>query len=464
MECCHGSNTDLIWMSLVIFLPSAVRAGAAVLPRGSEESMRWWSLFGTAADAGASACACSSTIHKRHRSTRTACTTADEPGTRPSLDTAAAGGTTAPQAGRRRQRRLGRPLSLDPRFNIDYYLGVDGISMPLILLTTVLSFLAMIASWNIDKIRARLLHPVPAAGNRHARHVPGARFLPVLHLLGSDAAADVLPHRRLGRAAARVRGHQVLPVHAARQRVHPDRAVGAFTSPTCAISSSPRAIKSEADKLEASDPSLTEAAKNRSVVNTFDLMVLQRVGKAACSTRTAAVTTDASTPRRGEAQSGQRQDRRRGRRPRRSRAQVGRSALEQAFFTAVVPVHDVPAPVRRLRHQGAGVPVPHLVARRPRRGADADQHDPGRRAAQDGRLRHHPHRLSRSVPWAAEHLAWWIALFGIINIVYGAFAAMAQTDFKKLVAYSSISHMGYVILGIAVWSAPDTARSTGRGA
>jgi NADH-quinone oxidoreductase subunit M len=41
----------------------------------------------------------------------------------------------------------------------------------------------------------------------------------------------------------------------------------------------------------------------------------------------------------------------------------------------------------------------------------------------------------------------------MINIVYGAFAAMAQTDFKKLVAYSSISHMGYVILGIAVWSA-----------
>jgi NADH-quinone oxidoreductase subunit M len=58
-------------------------------------------------------------------------------------------------------------------------------------------------------------------------------------------------------------------------------------------------------------------------------------------------------------------------------------------------------------------------------------------------------------PWAAEQLAFWVALFGIINIVYGAFTAMAQTDFKKLVAYSSISHMGYVILGIAVWSAPE---------
>jgi NADH-quinone oxidoreductase subunit M len=55
-------------------------------------------------------------------------------------------------------------------------------------------------------------------------------------------------------------------------------------------------------------------------------------------------------------------------------------------------------------------------------------------------------------PWAAQDLAWLLVLLGMINIVYGAFAAMAQTDFKKLVAYSSISHMGYVIVGIAVWS------------
>ena len=60
-------------------------------------------------------------------------------------------------------------------------------------------------------------------------------------------------------------------------------------------------------------------------------------------------------------------------------------------------------------------------------------------------------------PWAAQDLAWVIVLLGMINIVYGAFAAMAQTDFKKLVAYSSISHMGYVIVGIAVWSARGIA-------
>jgi NADH-quinone oxidoreductase subunit M len=61
-------------------------------------------------------------------------------------------------------------------------------------------------------------------------------------------------------------------------------------------------------------------------------------------------------------------------------------------------------------------------------------------------------------PWAAEMLAWPICVFAMINIVYGAFAAMAQTDFKKLVAYSSISHMGYVLLGIAVWSSPATSQ------
>jgi len=52
-------------------------------------------------------------------------------------------------------------------------------------------------------------------------------------------------------------------------------------------------------------------------------------------------------------------------------------------------------------------------------------------------------------PEIAIQLSWYIAMFGFINIVYGAFCAMAQSDFKKLIAYSSISHMGYVLLGVA---------------
>ncbi len=52
-------------------------------------------------------------------------------------------------------------------------------------------------------------------------------------------------------------------------------------------------------------------------------------------------------------------------------------------------------------------------------------------------------------PEITKYLIWWIALFGMINIIYGALCAMAQKDFKKLIAYSSISHMGYVLLGMA---------------
>jgi NADH-quinone oxidoreductase subunit M len=44
---------------------------------------------------------------------------------------------------------------------------------------------------------------------------------------------------------------------------------------------------------------------------------------------------------------------------------------------------------------------------------------------------------------------WLLGVLGVINIVYGALVAMAQNDLKKLIAYSSISHMGYVMLGMA---------------
>jgi len=52
-------------------------------------------------------------------------------------------------------------------------------------------------------------------------------------------------------------------------------------------------------------------------------------------------------------------------------------------------------------------------------------------------------------PEITRDLIWYIALFGMINIIYGALCAMAQKDFKKLIAYSSVSHMGFVMLGMA---------------
>ncbi|MDA7937477.1 NADH-quinone oxidoreductase subunit M [Pirellulales bacterium] len=56
-------------------------------------------------------------------------------------------------------------------------------------------------------------------------------------------------------------------------------------------------------------------------------------------------------------------------------------------------------------------------------------------------------------PGAGLSLAWLVCGLGVVSMVYGAFAALAQTDFKRMVAYSSVSHMGYVMLGLGVWSA-----------
>src|SRR5881227_2608156 len=52
-------------------------------------------------------------------------------------------------------------------------------------------------------------------------------------------------------------------------------------------------------------------------------------------------------------------------------------------------------------------------------------------------------------PDAASFFAPWLATLAVIGIVYGALVAMVQPDMKKLVAYSSVSHLGFVVLGIA---------------
>ncbi len=53
------------------------------------------------------------------------------------------------------------------------------------------------------------------------------------------------------------------------------------------------------------------------------------------------------------------------------------------------------------------------------------------------------------VPGAFDDFAFTLGVLGVISIVYGAYVALGQTDFKRMVAYSSVSHMGYVLLGVA---------------
>ncbi|MGA9510418.1 MAG: NADH-quinone oxidoreductase subunit M [Candidatus Sulfotelmatobacter sp.] len=51
-------------------------------------------------------------------------------------------------------------------------------------------------------------------------------------------------------------------------------------------------------------------------------------------------------------------------------------------------------------------------------------------------------------PEQSRQNAWWIMILALIGIIYGALVAMVQPNMKKLIAYSSVSHLGFVVLGI----------------
>src|SRR5690349_21432369 len=53
------------------------------------------------------------------------------------------------------------------------------------------------------------------------------------------------------------------------------------------------------------------------------------------------------------------------------------------------------------------------------------------------------------LPQAARDWAPWIGLLAVIGIIYGALGCLAQRDMKRLIAFSSVAHMGFVMLGIA---------------
>lgn len=56
------------------------------------------------------------------------------------------------------------------------------------------------------------------------------------------------------------------------------------------------------------------------------------------------------------------------------------------------------------------------------------------------------------LPDAVQQYGWILLILALVSLVYGALAALAQQDLKRLVAYTSINHMGYVMLGVAVWA------------
>lgn len=59
-------------------------------------------------------------------------------------------------------------------------------------------------------------------------------------------------------------------------------------------------------------------------------------------------------------------------------------------------------------------------------------------------------------PEAAAYYAYFVGIVGVLSIIYGAMCALAMADLKKLIAYSSVSHMGFVLLGLASFTSEGT--------
>ena len=202
-----------------------------------------------------------------------------------------------------------------------------------------------------------------------ARRLRRARPLPLLRLLGGDAGPDVPHHRHLGRAAPRLRGHEVLPLHDGRLSAHAGRDPGrcyvlhgARRPASLHVRPAPRCCSS----------ALGRAARSCWLFVAFALAFAIKVPMFPFHTWLPDAHVEAPT------------------------------AGSVILAGVLLKLGDVRLPALR-------------AAAVPRRGR------------------------TRCAPSSCA--------LAVIGIIYGALVALVQPDMKKLVAYSSVSHLGFVMLG-----------------
>lgn len=439
---------DLVLMTLVIFLPSLFATVLLFLPSRYSEFLRWFGLFGSACTLALSLCMFVDFYNMLDRHL--------DPSGRPLHGAGNLLTTRVDKVLSADLRDVPEPRKSDDwvarvrwieRFNIYYAIGLDGFSMPLVLLTCVICFLSMVASWRIEKYLKSYLALMLALQTG----VLGAfmsldlflffvfyevMLFPMYFLIGiwgggrrKYAALKFVIYTLLGSVFILI---AMLSLY--------------FTNVRDVVDQN--RVQALAEEVKAENPGRAlSQIKAEIPVHTFDIVTLQKMGQAVAAIRNglesklvAADSEEAKNPEnlpllgRGV-----------------NRDEAIRRLKESSFASETMQML-----VFLLLFVGFAVKVPLVPFHSWLPDAHVEAPTPVSMILAGVLLKLGGYGIIRFAypicPWAAEQLSLVIGILGAFAIVYGALVAMGQTDFKRLLAYSSVSHMGYVILGFAVWS------------